>query len=88
MNNSKHQLKITDLDCVSELSDEEMANCVGGFSFGDIASVVFPLNNPIDTYQDLKRIAKGEDPETVARQRGATLIDRAENAVSAIISIF
>jgi hypothetical protein len=88
MNNSKHQLEITDLDCLEELSVEEMTNYVGGFSFGDALSIVFPLNNPIDTYQDLKRIVNREDPETVAHQRGATLIHRAENAISAIISIF
>lgn len=88
MNNSKHQLEITDLDCFSELSVEETVNYVGGFSFGDALSIVFPLNNPIDTYQDLKRVVNGENPETVAIQRGATLIHRAENAVKAIISIF
>ncbi len=54
MNSSKHQLEITDLNHFSELSDEEIPNVGGGISLGGILSVVLPLNNPIDTYQDFK----------------------------------
>lgn len=76
MNSSKHQLEITDLNCFSELSEEETANVVGGISFGSIVSVVFPLNNPIDTYQDFRNLLNGDSLETVASKRGETLIDR------------
>ncbi len=76
MNSSKHQLEITDLNCFSELSEEETANIAGGISLKDVASVVFPLNSPFDTYQDFKNFWNGDSVETVARKRGKTLIDR------------